>query len=632
VKTSPIEPAQVEFPADDAPRAPRFDDRYHPREGAAQQAQQVFLAGNGLPERWRGRPRFTVMETGFGLGGNFLATWAAWRADPGRCTRLHFVSLEQYPLAPADLARVLAASPWPEQARELLAAWPPLTPNLHRLDFDQGRVQLLLGFGDAATLARELVARVDAFFLDGFAPAHNPAMWSERLFAALARLAAPGARAATWSAARAVRDGLAGAGFDVLPTPGPGAKRDITLARYAPRHLPAPARRWPDKAPEHAVIVGAGLAGAATARALARAGIACTVLDAESEPAQHASGHPGGLYHGTVGAHDGPHARLHRAASAYAARWARDAGSPPQGLLRLGDDLAAMRALAAVQALPRDYVRVVDAAEASALAGVPLARPAWFYPRGGAADPGALVRHALATAGVVWRGGIRVAALLPAADGWRLLDDAGRTIAEAPIVVLCNAHDALRLAGLPVEWARRTRGQLTRLAPADLLAAPPRLPIASGGYALPMSDGGLLVGATQHVDDDDAQLRAGDHALNLASAQRLLGRPVARAQAMPTGRVAWRMVTRDRLPLVGAAPDLCAPAPARPAPRFVVRRPGLYLHCALGSRGLTTAALCGELLAAQIAGTPWPLEADLADAIDAARFVVRGDRARTAAR
>jgi tRNA 5-methylaminomethyl-2-thiouridine biosynthesis bifunctional protein len=351
VKTEPIVPARVHFSSEGAPAASEFSDVYHPREGAAQQARDIFLAGNGLPERWRGRARFTILETGFGLGTNFLAAWAAWRDDPQRCERLHFVSLEKHPLVRDDLAHALAASPWPALARLLLEAWPPLTPGLHQLAFESGRVQLLLGLGDATVLARALVARVDAFFLDGFAPARNPAMWSDDLFKALARQAAPDATAATWSAARVVRDGLARAGFEVQAAAGPGRKRDITLARFAPRFIPPrPAgRAMPARAPSHALVIGAGLAGAATARALAQQGVPCTVLDGAAEPAAGASGNPAGLFHGTVGGDDTRYTRWHRAASFSAARWWREAGTPgaADGLLRLSErqDLDAMRAL-----------------------------------------------------------------------------------------------------------------------------------------------------------------------------------------------------------------------------------------------------------------------------------------------
>ncbi len=627
MKTEPIVPAAIDF-AQDVPRSPAFDDVYHPREGALEQARSVFLAGNGLPERWRGHARFTILETGFGLGNNFLATWAAWRDDPQRCERLHFVSLEKHPPTHDDLARALAPSPFPSLARALTQAWPPLTPNLHCLAFDGGLVQLLLGLGDAATLARELVARVDAFFLDGFAPARNEAMWSPLLFKSLARLAAPHATAATWSAARVVRDGLSAAGFEVHAAPGPGAKREITLARYAPRFAPLapPGRVLPASAPSHAVVIGAGIAGAATARALARQGVPCTVLDAQAQPATQASGNAAGLFHGTVGADDTLHTRWHRAASFAAADWVRASHSgAAEGLLRLNSthDLAAMQALLAAQRLPPGYVQALDAAQASARAGLPLAQPAWLFTRGGWADPRALVQDALATPGVTWQGNAHAHAIEHGADGWRVLDRQARVIAEAPVLVLANADDALRLAALPRGWTRRVRGQLTWLAACDAAVAP-RLPIASGGYVMSLPGGGLLIGATSHAGDDDDRVREADHESNLERAQRLLGRSAAREGAVLHGRVGWRIVTRDRLPLVGLAPDLDAPLPMRrDATRLLARRPGLVLHTALGSRGLTTAALGGELIAAQLCGAPWPLEADLADAIDPARCVLR---------
>ena len=634
MRTEPIVAATVDFTSDpNAPRAPDFDDLYHPREGAWEQARSVFLAGNGLPARWQGRARFTILETGFGLGTNFLATWAAWCNNPARCERLTYVSLEKHPLTRNDLTRAHAGSPVPALAAALLDAWPPLTPNLHVLDFEGGRVRLLLGFGDAATLARQLVANVDAFFLDGFAPTRNAAMWSPQLFASLARLAAPAATAATWSAARAVRDGLAQVGFEVHAAAGPGRKRDITLARFAPRFTPPrpPGRAWPSAAPTHAIVVGAGLAGAATARALARQGVPCTVVEREATPATQASGNPAGLFHGTLGGHDGPHTRVHRAASFLAAQWIRDAiaaGVPGavDGLLRLhpGHDVASMHALLDAQRLPEDYVLALDAQQASARAGFELLHPAWLLARGGWIDPAALVRHALATPGVTCRMELDVQRIERRGDAWHVIDAAGHTLGAAPLLVLANAQHALALARLPATWARAVRGQVSWLDGADALPPLPRLPIASGGYALALPDGRLLIGATQQVDDEDPQVRATDHAANLTGAEALLGRAVARDGAVLHGRVGWRAVTRDRLPLAGPAPNLDAPLPARrDAPRLVPRRAGLFSHSALGSRGLTTAALGAELIAAQATGAPWPLEADLVDAIDPARLALR---------
>ncbi len=631
MRTTPIVAAEVDFSDPAAPRAPAFDDIYHPRSDAFRQAQQVFLAGNGLPERWHGRARFTVLETGFGLGNNFLATWAAWRDDPAHCERLTFISIEKHPLRAADLARAHAACPAPALARQLLDAWPPTTCNLHTLDFEGGRVRLLLAFGDVQAWARELVARVDAFYLDGFAPAHNPAMWDRGVFAMLARLAAQGATAATWSAARAVRDGLQGAGFEVQVAPGSGGKRDITLARHAPRFRapPPPGRTLPAHAPSHALVIGGGLAGASTARALALQGIACTVIDRHAEPAAEASGNPAGLFHGAVMGHDGPHARLLRAAAlasvgSFRAAQARGVPAGIDGLLRLETRLSlpAMHALLERQALPSRYVQALSASAASQLAGVTVARPAWYYPGGGWVDPSALVRDALATPGVTWRGGTRVQRIARHGDHWQLFDAAGRSLAEAPLLVLANAADALRLAGLPPPWLQRQRGQVSWSAGAGSVA--PRIPVASGGYVLSLPDGRLLFGATSRADDDDPAVRDSDHEDNLAKAALLICDIAPREAGALSGRVGWRATSPDRLPLVGPTPDLQAPRPPRAdAPRLLPRQPGLWLHTGLGSRGLTTAALCADLIAAQVSGAPWPLEADLVDMIDPARWLLR---------
>jgi tRNA 5-methylaminomethyl-2-thiouridine biosynthesis bifunctional protein len=502
---------------------------------------------------------------------------------------------------------------------------------LHALEFEGGGVRLVLGFGDAALLAREIVAQVDAFFLDGFAPARNEAMWSPALFKALGRLAAPGATAATWSAARVVKEGLTAAGFEAVGASGVGRKRDITLARFAPRaaRVAPPARRPMSAAPSEAVILGGGLAGAATARALMQRGLACTVIDRHAAPAGEASGNPAGLFHGTLAADDATHARWHRAASFYIARSVREAlaqGVPGavQGFLRLESALTpeAMHALLAAQGLPPEYVQALDAVAASARSGAVLGSAAWFYPQGGWVNPRALVAHWLR--GARWLGSTTIDTIEHAQGSWQLRDAQGRPVAQAPLLVLANAQDALRLAGLPLQALSRRRGQLSWWTPPKD-AAPstaPHLPVASGGYVLHLPDGRVVMGATNTARDEEAAVREADHAFNVERAIQLLGASPVDGPAVLEGRVAWRAVTRDRLPLIGPAPDLQAPAPRRAGLNLIARRPGLWLHTGLGSRGITTAVLGGELVAAQALGEPWPIEADLAEALDPARVLL----------
>lgn len=232
IAPEPITAARIDFTDPAAPQASDFGDVYHARAGAFAQAQHVFLAGNGLPARWAGRSRFTVLETGFGLGNNFLATWAAWRDDPARCEELWFVSIEKHPLLRRDLERAHNASPQPELAMQLTAAWPELIPGTHELRFEQERVRLLLAFGDAAAMLAQLAVRADAIYLDGFSPARNPDMWSPHLLRHLPGLANEGCTVSTWSVAREMRDALASGGFEVRKAPGFAEKRHMTVGRF----------------------------------------------------------------------------------------------------------------------------------------------------------------------------------------------------------------------------------------------------------------------------------------------------------------------------------------------------------------------------------------------------------------
>ena len=344
MKSSPIVSAPLQRDAHGVPFSSEYGDVYHPRAGALTQARHVFLGGTGLPARWRGRERFVVLETGFGLGNNFLATWNAWRDDPQRCKRLVFVSIERHPLRRTDMHAAHQGSPLAELADRLVDAWPPLTHNLHQLVFERGQVELLLALGDVQDWLPELRARVDAFYLDGFAPARNPAMWDRRVCHALGRLAAPAATLATGSAASALRADLTSAGFEVRLGAGTGGKRDITLATFAPRFDPHPvvAPRLTESTQRRALIVGAGLAGCAAAWALAEQGWESCVLERRDRVAAEASGNPAGLFHGIVNADDGVHARFNRAASfsahvaVAAAIGTYGAAGNTAGLLRLG--------------------------------------------------------------------------------------------------------------------------------------------------------------------------------------------------------------------------------------------------------------------------------------------------------
>ena len=642
MKFEAIVPAPLTLDANGVPCSPEYGDVYHPASGAAGQARHVFLGGNRLPERWRGQDRFVVLETGFGLGNNFLATWQAWRDDPQRCARLHFISIEKHPLTRADLRLAHAHSPGSEPAQALLAAWPPLTPDLHSLQFDDGKVELLLALGDVQAWLPQLVAQVDAFYLDGFAAARNPRMWDPRVFKALARLAARGATLATWSVANAVGVGLRAAGFRVEHAPGFGGRREMTMARFEPAFTPrrAPAGRvGAASADKHVVIVGAGLAGCAVVWALARQGWSSTLLDRHARPAQEASGNLAGAFHGIVNPQDGTHARFNRAASLHAQRVILPAvrsGSVAgnvDGLLRLEmlSPVGAMRDTLLSLGLPKDYVHALDAAQASERSGVPLAHPAWFYPGGGCIDPAALSRHflELSEGACTFRGNLEVDSIRRNADVWQVFDSSGRQIIETTHLVLANAGGALRLLGQP-DWPLRSlRGQVSALPAAAWPAnrAMPNVALTGDGFVLPPLHSQILFGATASADDADLAVRESDHLANMQRLARLCPHLDSLSLHALQGRVAWRCCSEDRLPLIGAVPlaDLQGLA-RRDQVRLVPRETGLYVFVGLGSRGITWSALGASLLASAITGAPASLGTGLIDAVDPARFVTRRAR------
>ena len=276
-RREPLQPARLHFDEHGVPASQLYGDVYHSRAGAIEQARHVFIRGNNIPERWRGRDTFTVCETGFGLGNNFLALWQAWRRSPAAPKRLHVLSFEAHPFARDALAQLLAhhQGELGDLAQALLDQWPPLIGGLHTLEFEQGRVTLTLAFGKVGYLARQVEAQVDAFFLDGFAPRQNPEMWSREVFGQMVRIANAEATAATWCTAGQVRRDLAAAGFLVTREPGFGGKREMSRAVLRPG-LGRPA---PKIERQTVMVVGGGLAGASVAHSLALRGHSVTIFD-----------------------------------------------------------------------------------------------------------------------------------------------------------------------------------------------------------------------------------------------------------------------------------------------------------------------------------------------------------------
>jgi len=574
--TNPPEGSPLVWREDGLPQSSLYGDVYFSSVDGLAETKAVFLTGCGLPERFGQQPDFTVGELGFGSGLNIAALLDLWRREKPQGGRLHVFSIEAHPLARDEAARILAH--WPElgdAAQVLLDHWPGRARGFHRVDLPGFDAVLDLAVMDVIPALQAWDGAADAWFLDGFSPALNPAMWREEVLAAVASRSAPGARAATFTVAGAVRRGLQAAGFEIAKRPGFGRKRE-RLEAWLPGTPQPPPR------PLSLAVIGGGIAGASLARAARAEGLSVTVVDDPDHVA--ASGNPAALVTPALDAGGGPRAAL------YAQAFARAAA-----LYEAEPGAIIAREVLQLPASERDPARFAT------VAGQDLFEPGAMLLRDDAlAMTRALViEPALVTA--AWSGEIirrRVARLERAGPGrhgaWRLLDEAGDLILTADRVALAAGAASAEL--LPQIRLKPVRGQASWTAGETTQAT------AFGGYAVPTRDG-VLFGATHDRDQTAVDVRPEDHARNLDILAKGLPDLAARLAGKTfEGRAAVRATTSDRLPLAS------------------VRDDGLLVLTGLGSRGFCLAPLLAEHLIASLLGHPSPLPRQLSHLTESGRF------------
>lgn len=639
------------------PYSSSFDDLYYSREDGMAESRHVFLAGNRLPERWQahGDTDFRIAETGFGTGLNFLLGWQAWRREPGTRPRLHYVAVEKFPMTREELSRALAS--WPELtplAQALLQAWPGRLPGQHRLLFDEGQVVLDLWWEDAGEAFADLARQgplFDAWYLDGFAPARNGSMWQPTLFQSMAALSRPGATVATFTAAGDVRRGLAAAGFQMTRVPGFGRKRESLAGHIDRPAAGAPCRETPWDLPDHpadkpqsALVVGAGLAGCLLAKALAERGVRVQLLDRGSL-AGEASGNEQGILYTRLSRRHSALTDFALQSFSHAARLYRHHFA--SGTLQAGEDGALcgsfhQQADQAELALMSDALeelgelaQVLDAGMAAEKLGAQPALGGYWFPGSGWLRPPAVCRAMLASPLIELREHCGPLALAADQGRWRAVDETGTTIASAQIAVLCTgtgstAFDATRY--LPLQ---SIRGQTSYL-PATDASRRLRAAFCHKGYISPAREGVHCIGASFKLRDNSVQIRAAEHRENvdkLASALPQWADDLARLDpGTMAGRVGFRCASPDYLPVAGPVPrrtDFLHTYGAlrKNAKQLIDSRGdymrGLYINTAHGSRGLSSAPLCAELLASMICREPPPLSSELSRALSPARFLIR---------
>lgn len=574
---------------DGLPQSSLYGDVYFSSVDGLAETRAVFLQGCGLPERFggriAGRRDFVVGELGFGSGLNIAALLDLWRREKPTGARLRIFSIEAHPLDRDEAARILAH--WPElgeAAQALLDAWPGKARGFHRMDLPAFDATLDLAVMDVIEALEAWGGAADAWFLDGFSPALNPAMWREEVLAAVAARSAPGARAATFTVAGAVRRGLQSAGFEIAKRPGFGRKRE-RLEAWLPGEHPASRR------PESLAIIGGGIAGAALARAARVEGLAVTVIDDPDGVA--ASGNPTGLVTPALDAGGGPRAALYAQALARAtALYAEIPGAVvAQGVLQLAGadrDPARFATVARQDIFEPGTLTALEPEETEGRLG--QATPALIMGSAQVVEP--------PTIRAAWIGetlAARVARLERDGDGWRLLDAEGELIVRADAVILAGGAASVGLdAALPL---RPVRGQASWAKGVTTSA-----PSAFGGYAIPTRDG-VLFGATHDRDETATDVRDADHARNLATLAKGLPRLAQQLEGKTfEGRAALRATVPDHMPIAGARAD------------------GLGLLTGLGSRGLCLAPLLAEHVVARLLGLPSPLPRQLSHLVDPARF------------
>lgn len=651
----PVMPhAQLDWDDQGRPRSRVFDDVYFSDQSGLDETRYVFLEQNRLAERFAALPaggRLVIGETGFGTGLNFLCAWQLFEQHAVPGARLHFVSVEKFPLSPADLQRALAL--WPDLKQfsdQLLKHYVAIHQGFQRIVLDNGRVTLTLLIGDALEQLPQLDGQIDAWFLDGFAPAKNPEMWTAELFAELARLAAPGSTISTFTSTGWVRLLLNAAGFKMKRTPGIGHKWEILRGEFLgwPQDVPLPAadKPWfarpaPFTGERRALVIGAGLAGCATAASLAARGWQVSLLERHDAVAQEASGNPQGVLYLKLSAHGTALSQLIVSGFGYTRRLLetlqRGTDWDDCGVLQLAfNEKERERQAQLAAAFPEDLLQWLDQPEAQARAGVGLAHGGLYYPEGGWVHPPALCQAQSTQPGVTLLPHQEAVALRKIDGQWQAFDGE-RLIATAPVVVLAGAADIKRFpqsADLPL---KRIRGQITRLAQTTQSQALTSV-VCAEGYVAPARLGEHTLGASFDFNSDDLTPTTAEHLGNLAMLEEISTDLVARLHVSELdaeslqGRAAFRCTSPDYLPIVGPLADREAFTEAYRALSKDARQvpdiacpwlDGLYVNSGHGSRGLITAPLSGELLAAWLDNEPLPLPRGVAEACHPNRFALR---------
>lgn len=634
---------------DGTPVSPQFDDVYFSKDDGMAETDFVFLKGVGLDHMLRAQTSktdcLTIAETGFGTGLNFLMTWQRFR-EINPCGRLLFISVEAYPLSEHALETAHAHFPaLTELSQNLRSRWPAPSPGFHLRHFDQGRVSLLLLFGDIKEILPKLDVThcrgVDAWYLDGFAPSKNPDMWHDDVFKAMADKSAVGAKLATFTAAGFVRRGLQAQGFHMQKTDGFGRKRECLVGEFKGVDINSPDpqgdetylskeddqtlqthHQIPEKneKPQTVAVIGAGFAGAFTAYTLKKAGIDITVISTDDR--HMASKVPTAILAPRFQLDDSPAAEFFTSAYGYSLHHPafKSAQYGKDGVFqhaKTKTDATRLTKLAAHLNWPKDWLSLEGN-------GISHPKSASFHSE--------TLRENLLDDIPRITGNLQT---LEQEDNlWALKDYNGQIIGRYDSVILCTGVETNSLEGLSALNIRPNKGQVITVSDPEQLL--PRQDQAYGGYlcAGDMKTRPPVLGSTFEKNPDvDAPLTASQTATDYILSQAAAYLDIDPSRLSVTDYfVGLRATTADHLPLCGPLPNfeqwrqalkpLAKDAKAAPNAPLEYQN-GLYILSGLGSKGLQYAPLCAAYIASMVAETASPIPKAIQKNLCPGRFLKR---------
>lgn len=674
MRTKPfdIKPAQPKW-RDHTPESTEYGDIYFSTDNGLAETRYVFLEHNQLEQRWKNLDPhtngcFVIAETGFGTGLNFLACCELWEKTAPPNWQLHFISVEKHPLYACDLQQALQA--WPElkpYSQQLITLYPHLMPGHHLLNFNNN-IQLQLIFDDVINgfkscllsnnpLGKTLGYKIDAWILDGFSPSTNPDMWQNELFSIMAMLSDKNTSFATFTAAAIVKNGLKDNGFDWYKAKGFGRKRDMIYGSFSGHNteklLTERGKNNEAKAawqvnqvkkPKTAIVIGGGLAGSSTAYALARKGIKVKLLEKHHELAGEASGNPSGMLYLKPSPHGGLLNRFNIQCYLFAVRFYKQLQEQSKtnffnacGLVQLATDqkdLSLFKELAETFA-EQSWIKVLDKTQSAEHTGLKTQQDSFFLPESGYLHPKALCQFYTQHANITVLNQQNVNQLNYDKEEWQVITETDTFIADA--VVIANSHDAVKFEYRHQLPLKTIRGQIS-IANQSLIRNTPKSVVCHEGYITPPNQQTFSFGASFDLNSSDKSVTEQDHQYNLDTLHKHLDNffiDIKDEQLISqlTGRANLRCSTTDYLPICGPVVNheifsqhfykLSKNANTLINPNINSYHPNLYIHTALGAKGLTLSPLCAEVLAGQITQTPIPLARELVEAIHPARFLLK---------